>query len=346
MRAWSHALYRGLPGSWVRRLARRGVRPRLLEPDWRRIEAAMARPPLRPLLDPRERESDERRNRVVDGFVRRRGLSLSNPASGHAHWDAAFYGLDRVQRFSTADPCAQGQVLEACGEQLLWESYYLEQCGIAFCARMVLLADDVPTRKLYSLIGADEATHEHWVRCLAAAQRQPSTGPVQSVHRRTGRERRAAAAQLCAAVVLEGFGIQHYRRLAQGCREPALMATLRTMMSDEGAHHAGGVAAFDARRLDRRDQAFALEAGSRLLEMIRVGPQAVVAELARAVGQMEDVHLESHVRRARLRGASAAKLDALKKLLEQPGMQLVGRASWSGCACSCPAPPRSAHECS
>jgi hypothetical protein len=280
----------------------------------------MADQPLRPLLDPREREGDGRRNRVVDGFVRRRGLSVSNPASGHAHWDAAFYGLDRVQRFSTADPCAQGQVLEACGEQLLWESYYLEQCGIAFCARMVLLADDVPTRKLYSLIGADEAMHEHWVGgwLQRSASRPPD--PFNRFIAALVESGEPQPLSYVLQIVLEGFGIQHYRCLAQGCREPALMAILRTMMSDEGAHHAGGVAAFDARRLDRRGHAFALEAGSRLLEMIRVGPQAVVAVLARAVGGLEGVHLERVFDELDAEAASAAKLATLKKLLAQPGM--------------------------
>jgi hypothetical protein len=280
----------------------------------------MADKPLRPLLDPWERGSDERINRVVDAFALRRTPSVSGAARGNAHWDAAFYGLERVQRFSGADPAVQRQVLDACGEHLLWESYYIEQCGIAFCARMVLLAEDVPTRKLYSLIGGDEATHEHW---LAGWLQHSSSRPPDPFNLFIAALVEGGEPQplnYVLQIVLEGFGIQHYRSLAHGCREPALATTLRTMMSDEGTHHAGGVAAFDAGRLDRHGRTFALEATSRLLEMIRIGPQAVVAVLARTAGGLDGVRVEHLFDALGCEADSAAKLAALRKLIAQPGM--------------------------
>lgn len=280
----------------------------------------MADKPLRSLLDPRKRESDERVNRVVDGFARRRAPSATDAACGNAHWDAAFYGLDRVPGFSGADPAIRRQVLDGCGEHLLWESYYIEQCGIAFCARMVLLAEDVPTRKLYSLIGADEATHEHWLAgwLQHSASRPPD--PFNLFVAALVESGEPQPLSYVLQVVLEGFGIQHYRSLAQGCREPALTTTLRTMMSDEGTHHAGGVAAFDAGRLDRNGRTFALEATSRLLELIRIGPQAVVAVLARAAGGLDGIRVERLFHELDCEAGSAAKLAALRKLIAQPGM--------------------------
>lgn len=277
----------------------------------------MAAEGWRPLLDP-PGPADPREARVIEGFARRRALDPGDPGAGHAHWNARFFGLDRVKRFVRAGPADQQRVLDACGEGLLWESWYIEQCGIAFCAHMTLRAEDVATRTVYALIGADEATHAHWIWAWVAHSAQRPPDPFNRFIAALVETGEAQALRYLLQVVLEGFGIQHYRALAVGCREPALAQTLRTMMSDEGLHHAGGLATFHADQLSETARGFLRDAAAQLTQMIRIGPQAVVSSCVRVLGASDPVALFEALD---CEATSGAKLDALRALFEQPGMQ-------------------------
>ena len=262
--------------------------------------------------------ADPRAARVVDGFARRRALDPGSPGTGHAHWDARFFGLQALAPFKCAAPEIQQQVLDACGEGLLWESWYIEQGGIALCARMALHAEDLATRTVYALIGADEAIHAHWIWAWLA---RTSPRAPDSFNRFIAALVETGEPQaLCylLQIVLEGFGIQHYRILAEGCREPALAQTLRSMMADEGLHHAGGLALFHPERLSARARGLVLDAAAQLTQMIRIGPQAVVSNVMRITGASDPAVLFEALN---CEAASNTKLGVLRALFEQPGMQ-------------------------
>src|SRR5262245_17550313 len=71
--------------------------------------------------------------RAADRFLCRRGAAAM-PAGGTL-WAAEFFGLDRVRPFREAHRECQAAALVDCGAGLIAESWFIECCGVRFCAR-------------------------------------------------------------------------------------------------------------------------------------------------------------------------------------------------------------------
>lgn len=280
-------------------------------------------------------DRDEALKKASTRLVRRR--EPAGTPSGAVPWSAEFLGLRRVGQFAKAPGATQEAVLAGCAAALLDESWMIERSGIVFCAKMVLLAESSEEKRLFALIGADEATHSAWLEPWITRSGQESdpfnrfiTGLVE-----------AGSAQPLAyllQVVLEGFGIVHYSGLASECRDVALASSLAAMAQDEALHHAAGLAAFRAERLSAAEKSFLSEGAHVFLQMIRSGPQAVVAALDRSAG------LGSAADAARVFGeldaeqVGATKLARLRRLMAQPGMEwLVDELDGKGVFVPCTA---------
>jgi rubrerythrin len=269
--------------------------------------------------------------RVAERLLRRHGAA-AKPGEG-APWGPAFFGLPGVAQFRAAGASAQRAVLDDCAAALLSESWFIERTGVLFCARMTLAADSEDERRLFALIGAEEATHatwlEPWIRDPGAA--------ADPFNRFIGGLVEAGAAQPLAyllQIVLEGFGIAHYANLAAECRDAGLAALLKRMAQDEAVHHAAGLAAFRAARLGPAERRFLSEAAYAFLEMIRSGPQAVVA----ALGRHLDIDAAAAFAELDAQATTAAKLLQLRRLLAQPGMEwLVDELEAKGAFTPCSA---------
>lgn len=251
-------------------------------------------------------------------LLRRRALP-GTPDGNRPPWPAAQFGLDTVPLYTQAGEAAQRDVLDRCAQGLLREAWLIERGGMEFCARMVLASQDMQQRALYSLIGADEASHYAWLQPWL-----PQLPPSDPFNDFLDHCVRTAAPQSLAyllQVVLEGFGIVHYAGLASGCRDAALSATLRRMAEDEALHHAAGLAVFDYRRLGAAERAFLLDASYTFLQMLRSGPQAVVAALDQALGGIDAAALPGLFEALELQRTGAEKLARLRRLMSQPGME-------------------------
>jgi hypothetical protein len=283
-------------------------------------------------------QRDEALRRAADRLARRRDAPAAADGTQPA-WEARFFGLDRVRRFRDAPEPVRAQVLALCGRGLLAEALHIERSGIDYCARMTLATESDDERRLFALIGADESLHAEWL-----ANALPDDPPVDAFNRFIAGIAQAGSPQTLAyllQVVLEGFGIAHYDALAGGCRDAGLAATFRRLARDEALHHAGGLATFRADRLTDADRRFLADATHAFLQMIRCGPQAVVAAVDRVIG-IGDAGDAARVFAALEREAgSAAKLARLRALVAQPGMEwLVDAMDAGGAFESC-----SAAEC-
>jgi hypothetical protein len=202
---------------------------------------------------------------------------------------------------------------------------------------MVLVCEDSEEKRLYALIGADEATHSAWLEPWIADVKQPpdAFNRFIAVLVETGS---APSLAYLLQVVLEGFGIVHYSGLAAHCRDLALASALACIARDEALHHAGGLASFRAKQLDQADKKFLSEAAYTFLQMIRSGPQSVVAALDRSIGVrsvddaariFDDLNAERN---------SALKLARLRRLMAQPGMEwLTDELEYKGAFVPCTA---------
>jgi hypothetical protein len=138
-------------------------------------------------------------------------------------------------------------------------------------------------------------------------------------------------------VVLEGFGIVHYTGMAAGCRDAELARVLQRMARDEGLHHAAGIAAFDARRLDAPGRRFLADGAYAFLQMMRSGPQGVTAALDQAIGIDNASEAQRVFEELGGEETAAAKLARLRRLMARPGMEwLVEKLDRQGAFVPCP----------
>lgn len=277
--------------------------------------------------------------RATGRFLRRRA-EPGVPSAGGTPWDARFFRLDRAARFRDADAVKQQATIAECSHGVLAESWFIERCGVGFCAKMTMLAESLEEQRMFALIGADEATHSTWIEPWIADPAR-AADPFNRFIAGLVETGSAQPLAFLMQVVLEGFGIVHYRDLAASCRDPALAATLDRMAQDEALHHAGGLAAFRAERLTGAERRFLADGAYAFLQMIRCGPQAVVASLDHAVGAGSRGDCARLFSELGAEETSAARLDRLRRLMAQPAMEwLIGELEEKGAFTPC-----SAAEC-
>ncbi len=284
--------------------------------------------------------SDPRRDalrRAADRIARRRAQPTA-PDGALPLWDAAFFGLDRVACFGEADTETRQSVLADCAASMLAESWHIERCGIDYCARMTLTAEDDDERRLFALIGADEARHAGWL-ALWLAPGVPEPDPFNRFIAGLATTGTPQVLAFLLQVVLEGFGITHYSALAAHCRDAGLADVFQRLSRDEALHHAAGLAAFRPDGLTPGDHRFLADATQMFLEMIRCGPQAVVAALDKGIGLGDQADVAATFAAIDAGAAGAAKLARLRRLMAQPGMAwLVDTLAAGGLFAPCPAP--------
>ena len=274
--------------------------------------------PVRAGLDlPSLGEEHPVRRTVRAAIRRKRGVDDTREVTGgHAHWRAGYYGLDRVRLFAAARSDQRRAILEACGRALLEEAYFIEKCGIGYAAKMVLLAESSCERQLYGIIAGDEAAH------LAAIARFVTPDESAAVHNpflalleELVEEGDRHSLQLIVQVVLEGWGLDHYRSLRDACGSYSLKVALSVILADEATHHGSGVAFTREAAMSASARDYATDVMVRFLAMVQVGPVSVAGAIERELGGltaaqrsqvMSDLGGEQH---------AAVRLDKLRALM-------------------------------
>ena len=233
--------------------------------------------------------SDHRLRPIVAAALARDGHAVPL-APAVAPWPSSHFGLDRVTAYRTATPAARRRLLGACAADVLTEAFFVEKLGIGFAAKMVLLSPTADERTAYALMGADEARHmaaiaEHLGERPDANGACPDDPFLGLLARAIDTGRRRVLAFL-VQVVLEGWGLVHYCRLARGTVDLALRAMLAGIVKDEALHHGGGLAVLGRGGLSPADRRAAQAELVPLLSMIQAGPQRIVARLGEACGPL------------------------------------------------------------
>ena len=245
-----------------------------------RVEHQLEAPPL---------ERDQRLSRIVGIGLVRDGYAPV-PPSGPAPWPASHFGLDEVTVFCEASPARQREALAGCAVDVLTEAFFVEKLGIGFAAKMTLLSSTSDERSAYALLGADEARHMAAIAAHLGAR--PDAGgvapddPFLTLLARVIDRGRLAPLSFLVQVVLEGWGVVHYRKLARHSRDPALRQTLSGIVKDEALHHGGGLAIVGRIGMSSADRRTAELALAQLLSMIQTGPQRIVSRLDATVGPL------------------------------------------------------------
>ena len=265
---------------------------------------------------------DDRLNSVLKNGLHK----LLGPPGTQQHdtplWPAEHFHLERSRAFQNATTDQQRAIITRSSEALLEEALFIEQSGLAFGAKMSLLSETIEERMLYGLFMGDETTHYQQVRrflpnfgmdCRPNVFHELLTRLIEEGDRET--------LVFTIQVVLEGWGLTHYRLLANDCQDPDFEAALRSILKDEARHHGSGVILAKKRGLPKKSRDFAIEILHEFLTMVQLGPQSVVSALEGITGSMTRDQKIKTFEELDTVGHSQERLDLLRNLMQQDGFQ-------------------------
>ncbi|MEH2084518.1 MAG: ferritin-like domain-containing protein [Nostoc sp.] len=203
------------------------------------------------------------------------------------YWGAEFFNLHQVKIFQQSNISQQSAILELANRSLLEESYFIEKAGVGYMAKMVLLAETVEERMLYGLFTADEATHLHQISHFLPEIEVTSTDdPFLRLLSEVVESADKTILLFVLQVILEGWGLSHYRRLAKECRYPVLAELFSSFLQSESRHHATGTTLFNQITVSAFSQTTILDVLAQFLFMVQVGPQSVLAAVEQVKGHL------------------------------------------------------------
>jgi hypothetical protein len=244
-----------------------------------------------------------------------------SPKTDFNYWNANFFELDKVSIFQEASQEEQIAILQQCCEGIIKEAYFIEKAGVGYMAKMVSLAETTEERMLYGCFCSDEVAHlsqicrflpelflnnkfvevnSHFLQLLAEVAESTDKTVLLFV----------------LQVVLEGWGLTHYRSLAKSCQNPDLGAVFQGFLNDESRHHAAGVTLLNCTHINSTSRGIIVEILAQLLQMVQVGPQSVVGAISNVKGGLsrqqsirvlEELDTQTH---------SGIRLELLRSLMQ------------------------------
>jgi hypothetical protein len=248
-------------------------------------------------MDLPELEADRPLPNLVSAVIRkRRGGSDATVAATRAHWPAEFFGLDRVSLFVAAAPEQKHAILERCSHGLIEEAFFIEKAGVAFAAKMVLLAETIDERKLYAMFASDEATHlDRIAPFYTDRSAEPAANPFLAF----------------LSKLVDG----HYRAMLNACTCASLRDVFTDILADEAAHHGSGILLLADGRVARASREPIVHAMARFLSMVQAGPQSVVDAVQSVLGPLSRKHRIQLFEELDAEHHAEARLDNLRRLM-------------------------------
>ncbi|MGB3495988.1 MAG: ferritin-like domain-containing protein [Elainellaceae cyanobacterium] len=202
------------------------------------------------------------------------------------YWDAAHFGLHQVALFRTSTPEEQHAILSRANLALLQEAYTIEKAGMGYMSHMALLAETTQERMIYTLFAADETSH--FVQLSPFVYEKPTLAdnPFLQLLSEVVEGDNKTVLLFVIQVVLEGWGLTHYRALEKDCRCAPLKQTLHSFLQDESRHHGTGITLFNQAQMSPASHSAIVEILVQFLRMVQMGPQSVVEAIAQVKGHL------------------------------------------------------------
>lgn len=234
-------------------------------------------------------------------------------------WSLADLEVDQVSVLKTAGPEVQRQVAHDLAHARFTEAYAIEKAGMSFAAKMSLLAPSLNEQKLYSLFAAEEARHFDFIdRSLGHPEHLAANPFIDLLNQLIANGDRSELL-LLVQVVLEGWGIEHYAKMAHSCQHPEAKAALQGILADEAAHHGSGLSLFNVQALSRAEHDVLVTQLKHFLYLVAVGPVGVVSILEKHLGPFSDAEKQQVLQELNAEAETQRKLKLLKGLLHKAG---------------------------
>jgi rubrerythrin len=237
-------------------------------------------------------------------------------------WGAESYRLNRVRFFQEASEEKKQRILHKINVEQLREAYFIEKSGLAYGAKMLLLSTTTEERMLYASFASDESQHLAAVGAfLKTDDKAVTTNPFHTLLADLIQGGDFLALILTIQVVLEGWGLSHYRSLAASCKHPVLAQTFRRILEDEARHHGSGRVMVQERSFDPQTMEQCLLATHEILNLVRLGPQMVVGALEEELGGLSSAQKKTVLTELDCMSHSRERLMVLKSLLSSENTQ-------------------------
>ncbi len=246
------------------------------------------------------------------------------------YWNAEYFNLDRVKIFRESTPAEQSSILQLCNLGILEEAYFIEKAGVGYMAKMVLFAETTEERMLYALFGADEVSHLSQIKRFLPTPKL-SNNPFLNMLEDVVESDDKTVLLFVLQVVLEGWGLTHYRSIAQSCQHPQLSSVIRGFLQDESRHHATGVTLFEKISSSKLSQDI-VDILAIFLQMVQLGPQSVVTAIEKVKGDLSKVERINIFAELDTENHSGSRLKLLRSLMHLPNtINIVENLQNKGC---------------
>ncbi|NJO29729.1 MAG: ferritin-like domain-containing protein [Richelia sp. SL_2_1] len=247
-----------------------------------------------------------------------------------AYWNAQYFNLDNVTIFQNSTPAEKSSILQLCNLGILEEAYFIEKAGVGYMAKMILLAETTEERMLYALFAADEVTHLSQISRFFATPKI-NNNPFLSLLEEVVENDDKTILLFVLQVVLEGWGLTHYRSIAQSCKNLQLSSVIRGFLQDESRHHATGVTLFEKISSSKLSPDI-IDILAMFLQMVQLGPQSVVTAIEQVKGDLSKVEKINIFEQLDTENHSGSRLKILRSLMHYPNAtNIVENLQIQGC---------------
>jgi hypothetical protein len=154
---------------------------------------------------------------------------------------------------------------------------------------------------------------------LGKAPDPHSAGPFVALLSAMIREGDRASLVFLIQVILEGWGLLHYRNLAENCADPDVAEKLRLILKDEARHHGSGMILTKAHGLDSRQKSYVLEVLVNFLKLIQAGPVGLVATMESVLGSFSPAEKQKIFEELQGEESTIRKITIIRSLMGQGG---------------------------
>ncbi|QHV00378.1 ferritin-like domain-containing protein [Synechocystis sp. CACIAM 05] len=259
--------------------------------------------------------SGDRLHRILASALDRPREEETLDLTHKLYWPAEYFGLNQVTIFQQASAVEQATILAIANRDLLTEIYWVEQAGIGYMTKMSLLAETREERILYSLFAADEAQHLCQIEQFFQQKPEFNQDSFLSFMGQLLEADDKALLLTMVQVVLEGWGLSHYRSLAHHCRDNHLQATLQGFLDAEARHHAAGVQQLQTWPYEQQSLDNIYQALREFLHMVQVGPQRLVKAIEQGKGYLSSGNRRQIFEELKTEEHSQQKLNLLRSLM-------------------------------
>jgi hypothetical protein len=266
---------------------------------------------------------DDKIRRVLSSAIKSRlGNSIDIPLQIPIYlqyWDAKYFNLNQVSIFNDASLEEQQKILHLCNLSLLEEAYFIEKAGVGYMSKMVSLAESSEERMLYALFSGDEVIH------LAQIQKFLPTPEIVGTDNSflcfladLIETNDKAVLLFILQVVLEGWGLTHYRNLANSCQHPELASIFKGFLQEESRHHGAGTTFFSDYFVSSSSEKTIIEALQLFLKMVQAGPQGVMDAIESVKGHLSSQQKVQIFEELDCQTHSGSRLALLRSLIDNP----------------------------